>query len=58
MIAVEEKFPCKIKTEAVPYLGTAFFVVIASHLLIFSQSSREGTPVLLGKYWSTSWRGL
>ena len=47
MIAVEEKFPCKIKTEAVPYLGTAFFVVIASHLLIFSQSSPEGTPVLL-----------
>ena len=58
MIAVEEKFPCKIKTEAVPYLGTAFFVAIVSHLLIFSQSSPEGTPVLLGKYWSTLWRGL
>ena len=47
MIAVEEKFPCKIKTEAVPYLGTAFFVVIASHLLIsvlsrgYSSTSRK-----------------
>ena len=58
MIALEEKFPCKIKTEAVPYLGPAFFVAIVSHLLIFSQSSPEGTPVLLEKYWSTSWRGL
>lgn len=58
MIAAEEEFPSKIKTEAVPYLGTAFFVAIVSHLLIFSQSSLEGTPVLLGKYWSTSWRGL
>ena len=58
MIAAEEGFPSKIKTEAVPYLGTAFFVAIVSHLLIFSLSSPEGTPVLLGKYWSTSWRGL
>ncbi len=53
MIAVGEEFPCKIKTEAVPYLGTAFFMAIVSYFLISSQSSLEGTPVLPGKYWST-----
>ena len=58
VIAGEEGFPSNIKTEAVPYLGTAFFVAIVSHLLIFSLSSPGSTPVLSEKYWSTSWRGL